>query len=156
MNAVTIHWRPRAAQTLSKAGDDEKTQRRAKRKQLLSSHDSSMRKRCRHPLQESSYPERRPLSKPRRQYLKSHYTLDQCSKVAISLNAKDRLPSPAPSIPPSISTEMSPGNSNLSPVSKATPPMLTEITFRPHSAHCYSLRRQSGTVVTDMESLSPS
>lgn len=33
---------------------------------------------------------------------------------------------------------MSLGDSNLSPSSRATPPTLTEITFRPHSAHCYS------------------
>lgn len=35
-------------------------------------------------------------------------------------------------------TKMSFGDSNLWPSSGATPPTLTEITFRPHSAHCYS------------------
>jgi len=29
-------------------------------------------------------------------------------------------------------------DSSLSRLSRATPPPLTEITFRPHSAHCYS------------------
>ncbi|KAH7330015.1 hypothetical protein BKA65DRAFT_508228 [Rhexocercosporidium sp. MPI-PUGE-AT-0058] len=33
---------------------------------------------------------------------------------------------------------MSLGDSNLSPSSRAMPPTLTEITFRPHSSHCYS------------------
>ena len=33
---------------------------------------------------------------------------------------------------------MSLGDSNLSPPFRATPPTLTEITFRPYSIHCYS------------------
>jgi hypothetical protein len=41
-------------------------------------------------------------------------------------------------MPQSIDTKMSLGDSNLSPSSRTTPPTLTEITFRPHSAHCYS------------------
>jgi hypothetical protein len=120
------------------AEDDEKKPRAAKRKQLSSSHDGPTRKKPRRPLQESSSCQRRPLSKPHRQYLKSHSPLDQCSRVATSSSAKGRLPSPASSIPQSIDTKMSLGDSNLSPSSRATPPTLTEITFRPHSAHCYS------------------
>jgi hypothetical protein len=120
------------------AEDNEKKPRPAKRKQLSSSHDGPTRKKRRRPLQESSSRQRRPLFKPHRQYLKSHSPLDQCSRVATSSSAKDRLPSPAPSMPPSIDTKMSPSDSNLSSSFKATPPILTEITFRPHSAYCYS------------------
>jgi hypothetical protein len=48
------------------------------------------------------------------------------------------VPLPAPSILQSIDTKMSLGDSNLSLSSRATPPTLIEITFRPHSVHCYS------------------
>ncbi|KUJ10218.1 uncharacterized protein LY89DRAFT_739958 [Mollisia scopiformis] len=120
------------------AEDNEKKSRPAKRKQLSSSHDGPIRKKPRRPLQESSSCQRRPLSKPHRQYLKSHSPLDQCSRVATSSSTKGQLPSPAPSILQSIDTKMSLSNSNLSPSSRATPPTLTEITFRPHSAYCYS------------------
>jgi hypothetical protein len=119
------------------AEDDEKKPRPAKRKQLSLSYDGPTRKKRRRPLQESSSRQRRPLSEPHRQYLKSHSPLDQCSRVATSSSAKGRLPSPAPSMPQSIDTKMSLGDSNLGPLSRATP-TLTEITFRPHSAHCYS------------------
>ncbi|TVY13332.1 hypothetical protein LARI1_G008575 [Lachnellula arida] len=120
------------------AEDDEKKPCPAKRKQLSSSHGGPTLKKPRRALQESSSCQRRPLSKPHRQYLKSHSSLDQCSRVATSSSAKGQLPSPAPSILQSINTKMSLGDSNLSPSSRATPPTLTEITFRPHSAHCYS------------------
>jgi hypothetical protein len=120
------------------AEDDEKKPRPAKRKQPSSSHDGPTRKKRRRPLQESSSHQRRPLSEPHRQYLKSHSPLDQCSRVATSSSAKGLLPSPAPSMPQSIDIKMSLGDSNLSPSSRATSPTLTEITFRPHSAHCHS------------------
>jgi hypothetical protein len=48
------------------------------------------------------------------------------------------LPSPAPSMPQSIRTKVPLDDSNLGRPSRATTPTLTEITFRPHSAHCYS------------------
>jgi len=41
-------------------------------------------------------------------------------------------------MPQSIDTKISLGDFNLSSLSKATLPTLTEITFRPHSAHYYS------------------
>ncbi|KAL5312933.1 hypothetical protein ACEPPN_019359 [Leptodophora sp. 'Broadleaf-Isolate-01'] len=120
------------------AKDDEKKPRPAKRKQLSSSHDGPTGKKRRRLPRESSSRHRRPLSKPHRQYLKSHSPLDQCSRVATSSSGTGRLPSPAPAMPQSIDTKMSLGNYNLSPSSRATLPTLTEITFRPHSAHCYS------------------
>merc|ERR1712093_696305 len=82
--------------------------------------------------------QRRPLSKTHRQYLKSHSPLNQRSRVATSSSAKGRLPSPAPSMPQSIDTKMLLDDSSLSPSPRATSPTLTEITFRRHSAHCYS------------------
>jgi len=120
------------------AGDDEKEPRPAKRKQPSSSHGGPARKKRRRPLQQNPPRQRRPLSKPHRQYPRSHSPLNQRSRVATSSSAEGRLPSPAPSMPQSIDTKMSLGDSNLSPSSRATPPTLTEITFRPHSAHCYS------------------
>ncbi|KAH6662058.1 hypothetical protein B0J14DRAFT_571244 [Halenospora varia] len=136
--------------------DDEKKPRPAKRKQLSSSHDGLTRKKRRRPLQESSSRQRRPLFKPYRQYLKSHSPLDQCSRVATSSSAKGRLPSSAPSMPQSIDTKMSLGDSNLSPSSRATHrrwPRSRSVRT-PHTAT--PSRRLSGTVVTGEESLSPS
>jgi hypothetical protein len=120
------------------AGDDEKEPRPAKRKQPSSSHDGPARKKRRRPLQQSPPRQRRRLSKPHRQYPKSHSPLNQRSRVATSLSADGRLPSPAPSMPQSIDTTMPLNDSSLGRSSRATLPTLTEITFRPHSAHCYS------------------
>jgi len=120
------------------AEDDKKKTRPTKRKQLSLSHDGLTRKKRRPLVQESSSRQRRPPSKPHCRYLRSYSPLDQCSRVATSSSAKGRLPSPAPSMPQSIDMKMSLGDSNLSPSSRATSPTLTEITFRPHSAHCYS------------------
>ncbi|KAH6694352.1 hypothetical protein BKA61DRAFT_711903 [Leptodontidium sp. MPI-SDFR-AT-0119] len=120
------------------AGDDEKEPRPAKRKQPSSSHGGPARKKRRRPLQESPPRQRRPLSEPHRQYPKSHSPLDQCSRVATTSSATGRLPSPAPSMPQSINIMMRLGDSSLGRPSRATTPTLTEITFRPHSAHCYS------------------
>ena len=120
------------------AGDDEKEPRPAKRKQPSSSHGGPARKKRRRPLQQSPPRQRRPLSKTHRQCPRSHSPLNQRSRVATSSSAKSRLPSPTPSMLQSIDTKMSLGDSNLSPSSRATSPTLTEITFRRHSAHCYS------------------
>ncbi|KAG4414830.1 hypothetical protein IFR04_012018, partial [Cadophora malorum] len=120
------------------AGDDEEEPRPAKRKQPSSSHGGPARKKRRRPLQQSPPRQRRPLSKTHRQCPRSHSPLNQRSRVATSSSAKSRLPSPTPSMLQSIDTKMSLGDSNLSPSSRATSPTLTEITFRRHSAHCYS------------------
>ncbi|KAG9228076.1 hypothetical protein BJ875DRAFT_269787 [Amylocarpus encephaloides] len=124
--------------SIDSAEDNKKKPRPAKRKQLSLSHDSLTRKKRKRPLQESSSRQPRPLSKHHRQYLKSHSPLDQCSRVTTSSSAIGRLPSPAPSILPSTDTKISPSDSNLNPSSRVTLLTLTEITFRPHSAHCYS------------------
>jgi hypothetical protein len=120
------------------AGDDEKEPRPAKRKQPSSSHGSPARKKRRRPIQQSPSRPRRPLSEPHRQYPKSHSPPNQRSRVATSSSAEGQLPSPAPSMPQSIDTTMPLDDSSLGRSSRATPPTLTEITFRPHSAHCYS------------------
>ncbi|KAG4440623.1 hypothetical protein IFR05_003882, partial [Cadophora sp. M221] len=120
------------------AEDDEKKPRPAKRKRPSSSHDGPTRKKRRRLLQQSSSRQRRPLSKPHRQYPKSHSPLAQSSIVATSSSANGRLPSPAPSMSQSIDITMPLDDSSLGRSSRATPPTLTEITFRPHSAHCYS------------------
>ncbi|PVH70782.1 hypothetical protein DL98DRAFT_123601 [Cadophora sp. DSE1049] len=64
--------------------------------------------------------------------------LDQRSRVATSSSAKGRLLSPAPSVPQIMDTTMPLDDPSLGRSSGATPPTLTEITFRPHSTHCYS------------------
>jgi hypothetical protein len=114
------------------ARDDEKEPRPAKRKQSSSSHGGPVRKKRMRPLQQSPPRQRRPLSKPHRQYPKSHSPLNQ--RVATNSSADDRLPSPAPSMPQSIDTTIPLDDSSLGRPSRATPPTLTEITFRPHSA----------------------
>lgn len=120
------------------AGDDEKEPRPAKRKQPSSSYGSPAGKKRRRLLQQSPPRQRRPLSKPRRQYPKPHSALNQRSRVAMSSSVEGRLPSPAPSMPQSIDTRMPLNDSSFGRLSRATPPTLTEITFRPHSAHYYS------------------
>ncbi|KAH8787553.1 hypothetical protein F5882DRAFT_110926 [Hyaloscypha sp. PMI_1271] len=118
--------------------DNEKKPCPAKRKQPSSSHGGPARKKRRRPLQQSPPRQRRPLSEPHRQYPKSHSPLNQRPRVATSSSAESRLPSPAPSMPQSIDITMPLDDSSPGRSSGATPPTLTEITFRPHSAHCYS------------------
>jgi hypothetical protein len=118
--------------------EDDEEPRPAKRKQPSSSHDGPTRKKRRRRRQQSPSRQRRPLSEPHRQYPKSHSPHDQSSKVATSSSAKGRLPSPAPSMPHSIDTTMPLGDPHLGRSSRAALPTLTEITFRPYSAHCYS------------------
>ena len=120
------------------ARHNEKEQRLAKRKQPSSSHGGPARTKRRHPLLQSPPRQRRPLSKLHRQYPRSHPPLNQRSRVATSSSAEGRLPSPAPSMQHSIETTMPLNDSSLGRSSRATPPTLTEITLRPHSAHCYS------------------
>jgi hypothetical protein len=117
------------------AEDNEKEPRPAKRKQS-SFHDSPIRKKCKRGLQQKLLHQRRLISEAHRQYPKLQSPLDQRSGVATSLGAKGL--SPAPSMPQSIGTKMSLGDSDLSPSLRATLPTLTKITFRPHSTHYYS------------------
>jgi len=53
-------------------------------------------------------------------------------------SAKGRLPSPAPSTPQTINTEIPSDCYNLGRSSPDILPILTEVTFRPHSTHCCS------------------
>jgi hypothetical protein len=120
--------------TDSDSAEDDEEPRPAKRKQPSSSHDGPTSKKRRRRVQQSPSRQRRPLSEPHRQHAKSHPPLDQCARVATSSSAKGRLPSPAQS----IGTTMPLDESSLGRSSRATLPTLTEITFRPHSAHCFS------------------
>jgi hypothetical protein len=122
----------------TESDEDDEEPRPAKRKRSSSSRDGPMRKKPKHCLQQRSTGQRRPRSKPHRQYPKSHSPLDQCSSVATSSRAKGRLPSPAPSTPQSIDTKLPLDESSLGRSSRATSPTLTEITFRLHSADCCS------------------
>jgi hypothetical protein len=81
---------------------------------------------------------------------------ERYSRVARSPSAKGELPLLAPSMPQSIDAMTSLNDSNLNPLSGATP-TLTDITFRRHFAHCYSFTTTTlGTVAMGEESLSPS
>jgi hypothetical protein len=53
-------------------------------------------------------------------------------------SVEGRLPSPAPSAPQTLDTEMPSDCSNLGGSSSDFLPTLTEVTFRPHSQHCCS------------------
>lgn len=53
-------------------------------------------------------------------------------------NAEGRFPSPAPSAPQAIDTDMSSDCSDLSGSSRNLLPTLIEATFRPQALHCYS------------------
>ena len=83
--------------------------------------------------------QQRPRSKPNRRSLKSHSPLVQGSRVAVVSNAEDRLPSPAPSVPQIMDTEMPSDCCNLGPSSSDILPTLTEVKYRPHFTRCCSL-----------------
>jgi hypothetical protein len=61
----------------------------------------------------------------------------QASRVTAVSSAEGRLPSPAPSAPQIMDTEMPSDRSNTGG-SSSDLPVLTEVTFRPYSQHCCS------------------
>jgi hypothetical protein len=112
---------------------DDKEPRPMKRKRPSSSQDGPMHKKPKPRLQQRSTGQHRPRSKPHGRSPKSHSPLDQASRVAA-------VPSPQarPFAPHGTDTDMSPDYHNLDRSSGAALPMLTEVTFRPHSSHCCS------------------
>ncbi|KAH8586159.1 hypothetical protein B0O99DRAFT_645286 [Bisporella sp. PMI_857] len=107
-----------------------------KRKRPSSSHDGQMQKKRK--LQQRSTRQLRPHSKPHRRFLKSYSLLNQGPTVAMFPSAKSRLLSPSPSPSHATDTDMSPDYCNIDLSPRAVLPTLTEVTFRPHSPHCYS------------------
>jgi hypothetical protein len=97
-----------------------------------------MHKKRKHRLQQRSTRQHRPHSKLYRHLPKSHSPPDQGLRVAVGSSGEGRLPSPAPSAPQTIDTETPPNYSNPGGSSSNFLPTLTEVTFRPHSPHCYS------------------
>ncbi len=112
---------------------DDEEPRPMKRKLPASSQDGLMHKKPKPRLQQKSTGQHRPRSKPHKRSPKSHSQLDQGSRVAA-------VPSPQarPCTPHAADTGMSPDYYNLDRLSGAALPMLTEVTFRPHSLHCCS------------------
>ena len=87
-------------------------------------------------LEQRSTPQRRPHAKLRQHSPKSYSPLDHGSRVTAVSSAKGRLPSPAPSMPQTIDTEILSDCYNLGRSSRDTLPTLAEVTFRPHSTRC--------------------
>jgi len=105
----------------------------------LSSSNGPMYKKRKHQLEQRSTRQQRPNSKPRRRAPKSHSLLDHGSRVTAGSSTEVQLPSPpAPSAPHATNTDMSSDCHNLGRSSSDILPTLTEVTFRPHSPHCYS------------------
>ncbi|KAG9227976.1 hypothetical protein BJ875DRAFT_530575 [Amylocarpus encephaloides] len=118
--------------------DYDKEPRPMKRKRPSSSHDGPVqKKRKRYPKQKSTR-QHRPHSKLHRHSSKSYPPFDQASIVTTVSSAEGRLPSAAPSAPQIMDTEMPSDRSNLGGSSSDFLPVLTEVTFRPCSQHCYS------------------
>ncbi|KAH7317308.1 hypothetical protein BKA65DRAFT_557512 [Rhexocercosporidium sp. MPI-PUGE-AT-0058] len=111
--------------------------RPAKRKRSSSSNNPIYKKRKRH-LEQRSTPQRRPHAKLRQHSPKSYSPLDHGSRVTAVSSAKGRLPSPAPSTPQTIDTEIPSDCYNLGRSSSDILPTLTEVTFRPHFTCCCS------------------
>ncbi|KAH8745457.1 hypothetical protein BGZ57DRAFT_237292 [Hyaloscypha finlandica] len=88
-------------------------------------------------LQERSTRQHRLPSKPHGRSPKLRFPFDQGSTAAAVSSTKGGLPSPAPSLSQATDTDMSPDYCNLDR-SGAVLPTLTEVTFCPHSQHCYS------------------
>lgn len=116
---------------------DGEEQRPIKRKRP-SSHDGPIRKKRRRHPQRSSPRQRRTVSRPYGQYTMSRSPPPHISKRATGSGTKGRSPSPASSIPRSRDKTIPLDDFNRGRLSRDTPPTLTEITFRPHSAHCHS------------------
>ncbi|KAI9775082.1 MAG: hypothetical protein M1839_001474 [Geoglossum umbratile] len=117
----------------AKSDEDDERPRPAKRKRPSWSYDGPTqwkRKNYR------SSRQHKPCSKSHQHYPRSHSLLDQGSRVAAGSSAEGQLPSPAPSAPQATDTDMSPDCYN--PSSRDVLPMLTEVTFRPHSLYCCS------------------
>ncbi|KAI9857137.1 MAG: hypothetical protein M1813_008628 [Trichoglossum hirsutum] len=107
--------------------DDGKS-RPAKRKRPSSSYDGPTPKKRKHHLQQRLTRQRRLRFKPS----------EVGSRVAAIPNPEGRLPSPAPSAPQVMNTETSSDYCNPDGSSRDILPILTEVTFRPHSPHCCS------------------
>lgn len=101
-------------------------------------HNNPIQKKHKHYLQPRPTCQRKPHFKPHRRFLTPHSPSNQSSRVTAASNAKSRLPSSAPFAPHAIDINMPPDYYNLNRSSQAVLPTLTEVTFRPHSPHCYS------------------
>jgi hypothetical protein len=110
----------------------DRESRPAKRKRSSSSNNPIYKKRKPY-LEQRSNPQRRPHAKLRQHSPKSYSPLDHGSRVTAVSSARDRLPSPAPSTPQTIDTEIPSDCDNLGRSSSDILPTLTEVTFRPHS-----------------------
>lgn len=109
-----------------------------KRKRLSSSFDGQKHKKRKYHLQQKSACRPKPCSKSYRRTPKSDSVLDQVSRVAMGFSTDGRLPSPAPSVPQDIYSEVLSDRSDLDTSPQNVLPTLVEITFRLHSLQCYS------------------
>jgi hypothetical protein len=103
--------------TCAKSDEGQSRLRSAKRKRPSSSDEGTRQKKRRHYLQHRSTRKPKPRSRSQR------------------LCAKSALPSPAPSTPQALDTELLSNLCTVGGSSRDIRPMLTEITFRPHSLH---------------------
>ena len=121
--------------TKAESDEDDERPRPAKRKRPSSSYDGPKQRKRKDHLQQRSSRQCKPRSKSHQHYPKSHSLLDQGSRVAAGSSAKDRLPSPVPSAPQSIDTEIPSDFCNLGRLSGDILPTLIKVTFHPHPPH---------------------
>jgi len=124
----------------SEAESGEEARRpRPKRKRSSLSHAGPVQKKRKHHLQQRSTRQSRAHSNSRRFLPKSQSVLDHVLRATLDTGAESRLPSPTPSAARTMNTAMSSPCYNLGHSSSDDIlPTLTEVTFRPHSTHCYS------------------
>jgi hypothetical protein len=111
--------------------------RPTKRKRSSSSNNPIYKKHKRH-LEQRSTRQHTQHAKLRQYSPKSYSPLNYSSRVTAVSSAKGRLPSPAPSTPQTIDTEIPSDCYNLGRLSNNILSTLTKVTFRPHSTRCCS------------------
>ncbi|KAF8847268.1 hypothetical protein BDZ45DRAFT_343497 [Acephala macrosclerotiorum] len=131
-------WKDDEFNNNSESDDDDRRLNPTKRKRLSSSNNGPKQKKRKHHLEQKSTHQHRPRSKLHQHYWKSHSSPDQGSRVAVASSGEGQFPSPVPSAPQTMDTEMPRDCSNLGGSSGDLLSTLTEVTFRPYSQHCCS------------------
>lgn len=122
--------------THADSDEEERLPRPNKRKRSSSSHAGPARKKQKDCLQQSSTRQQRAGSRSHRHSLKLP-SFGHGSKVAAGSDAEGRLPTGAISVPQAIDVEIPSDSLSFSRPSGDKLPVLSEITFRPHShEHC--------------------
>ena len=121
-----------------KSDEDNEKSSSAKRKRPSAAVNGPTQKKRKHHLKQRSTRQQKPHFKLHQHCLKSHSPSDQGLRVAVGSCGVGQLPSPAPSTPQAMNTEMPSDCSDLDGSFRSILPTLIEVTFRPQSLYCCS------------------